>query len=140
MFILDTDIVSLLWRRHERVVDRVRTIGSSVPLAITMVTYIEVLKGRFASVLNAADAAELIRAASRLDDTIEQLNALRLLRFDQNVAEQFDQLRVQKRLKKMGRPDLLIACFALVRKATLVTRNTKDFAGIAGLKLENWAD
>ncbi len=52
----------------------------------------------------------------------------------------FDRLRVNKRLKKMGRPDLLIACFALAHKATLVTRNTKDFANVPGLKLENWAD
>lgn len=43
-------------------------------------------------------------------------------------------------MKKSGRKDLLQACIALAHAATLVTRNTKDFQPIPGLKLENWAD
>jgi hypothetical protein len=40
----------------------------------------------------------------------------------------------------MKRPDLLIACIALAQDALLVTRKTKDFKKVAGLKLANWAD
>jgi predicted nucleic acid-binding protein len=40
----------------------------------------------------------------------------------------------------MGRPDMLIACIALAHDALLVTRNTKDYKGIAGLRMENWVD
>ncbi len=36
--------------------------------------------------------------------------------------------------------DLLIACIVLAHNATLVTRNTKDFANIPGLKQGNWAN
>lgn len=36
--------------------------------------------------------------------------------------------------------DLRIACIALAHDATLVTRNTKDFAHVPNLKVENWAD
>jgi predicted nucleic acid-binding protein len=48
-------------------------------------------------------------------------------------------LRKQKKLK-LRRPDLLIACIALAHKALLVTRNTKDFEKVSGLRLANWAD
>ncbi len=64
MFILDTDILTLLRRDNEKVAKHVREIGSSVPLATTMVTYIEILQGRFSSVLRAADSIELLRAAA----------------------------------------------------------------------------
>jgi tRNA(fMet)-specific endonuclease VapC len=47
---------------------------------------------------------------------------------------------MEKKLKKTGRGDLLIACITLAHGATLVTRNTKDFAHVPGLRLENWAD
>ncbi len=33
---------------------------------------------------------------------------------------------------------MLIAAHALHQKATLVTRNQREFTGIAGLKVEGW--
>ena len=138
-FILDTDILSLLWRNHEKVVARVIAVGAE-PMAITLVTYIEVLRGRFASVFTAANAAELDLAADALAKSRKKLDELRVVEFNSSVSKRFDELRTNKRLKKMGRPDLLNACFALVYGATLVTRNTKDYANVPGLKLDNWAD
>lgn len=48
------------------------------------------------------------------------------------------------RLRALGRPidefDLLIGCTALAHSLTLVTRNTRHFAPIAALTLENWID
>ena len=52
----------------------------------------------------------------------------------------FDTVVAEKKFKKIGLADRLIACIALAHDATLVTRNTKDFAIVPGLKLENWAD
>lgn len=40
----------------------------------------------------------------------------------------------------MGRADMLIACIALAHNALLVTRNTKDYKNVAGLRLDNWVD
>lgn len=48
------------------------------------------------------------------------------------------------RLRALGRPvddfDLMIGCTALAHSLTLVTRNTRHFAPIAALILENWID
>ena len=49
-------------------------------------------------------------------------------------------MRKDKKAKKTDHNDLLIACIALAHDATLVTRNTKDYANVPGLTLENWAD
>jgi tRNA(fMet)-specific endonuclease VapC len=49
-------------------------------------------------------------------------------------------MRQQKDFKKMGRADLLIACIALAHDALLVTRNTRDYKKVPGLRLANWVD
>jgi tRNA(fMet)-specific endonuclease VapC len=43
-------------------------------------------------------------------------------------------------LRNIGCGDLLIASIALANRATLVTRNRKDFRKLPNLGLENWAD
>jgi tRNA(fMet)-specific endonuclease VapC len=56
------------------------------------------------------------------------------------VAVEFEKLRQNTNLKKIGRGDLQIASIALAHRATLVTRILKDFQQIPGLQVENWAD
>ena len=60
--------------------------------------------------------------------------------FNEAAAAYFDQLKQQSVLRKSGRPDLLIASIALANRATLVTRNLKDFKNVPNLKLVNWLD
>ena len=47
-------------------------------------------------------------------------------------------------LEKRGRPigpmDMMIAAHALALDATLVTHNTREFARVKGLRLEDWAN
>jgi len=59
---------------------------------------------------------------------------------DAASAAEFDELRNQKRLRKIGRADLLISRIALANDATLVTRNLKHFRQVPNLKVENWVD
>jgi tRNA(fMet)-specific endonuclease VapC len=138
VIVLDTDITSLLFSGHERVVARYQAETDEV--VITTVTRIEMLEGRFATLLKAADGAELVRAQNRLQRAESDLAAFRILPVDAAVAVEFDRLRQDKKLKKIGRKDLLIGCIALSQGAILGTRNTKDFRQIKGLKVENWAD
>jgi tRNA(fMet)-specific endonuclease VapC len=72
--------------------------------------------------------------------TLQHMTRFRVVLFDAVAAAEFDQLRQTKGLKKIGRGDLLIASIALANKATLVTRNLKDYRKVPGLQLENWAD
>ena len=61
MYILDTDTLSLLFAGHFRVLARQAVIPSS-EIAITIVTRIEVLQGRFDFLLKAVSGEELLRA------------------------------------------------------------------------------
>jgi tRNA(fMet)-specific endonuclease VapC len=56
----------------------------------------------------------------------------------------YEYARQKAALKRMGRVvgefDLLIGATAIVHGLTLVTRNTKDFEHLNGIRLENWID
>lgn len=138
MFILDTDTLTLLLRGDVRVTQRRTQADDEV--AISVVTLIEVLQGRFASVLKAEDGEKLLRAQHRLAETQRDLTHFVVVPIEAETAAEFDRLRTNKPLKKIGRPDLFIACIALANRATLVTRNLKDFRHVPGLMVENWAD
>lgn len=62
------------------------------------------------------------------------------LPFDDAAATVYGSTRAA--LEKAGTPigpnDLLIAAIALTHQLTLVTHNTREFARIAGLALEDW--
>lgn len=138
MFVLDTDTLSLFLRGHARVTERVAQAREEV--AITLIAWIEILQGRFASVLKAENGERLLRAKQRLEESRRDLSRFTVLNIDSEVAAQFDRLRQNKKLKKIGRCDLLIAAIALSNRAKLVTHNRKDFRQVPGLQIEDWAD
>jgi tRNA(fMet)-specific endonuclease VapC len=138
MFVLDTDILSLLLRGHARVTERVAQATEEV--ATTLISRIKILQGRFASVLKAENRDKLLQAQQRLDESEKDLKRFTILAIDPATAAEFDRLRQNKKLKNIGRGDLLIAALTLASRATLVTRNRKDFGQVPGLKVEDWAD
>jgi tRNA(fMet)-specific endonuclease VapC len=138
MILLDTDTFSLLGGGHPKVTARLAAAADEV--AITIVTRVEALQGRLAFLMRAADGADVLRAQQWLQSTEAELARLPVVTFDNAAAAEFDRLRQAKSLKKIGRADMLIASIALANRATLVTRNTKDFRKVAGLRMENWAD
>src|SRR5438477_10513940 len=121
MFILDTDTLTLLLRGHQRVTERRAQVAEEV--AITVVTRIEVLQGRFASVLKAEDGGKLLLAQRRLLETERDLEEFIILPVDAASCSEFDRLRQHKKLKKIGRRDLLIAAITRANRPTLATRN-----------------
>ena len=137
MFVLDTDTLTHLLLGNTRVAERRAEATDEVVL--TVVTRIEVLQGRFASVLKAEDGEKLLLAQQRLINTERDLRHFVLLSVNSAVSKEFDRLRQSKKLK-VGRGDLLIAAITLANRATLVTRNEKDFRKVPGLQVENWAD
>jgi tRNA(fMet)-specific endonuclease VapC len=136
MILLDTDTLTLFMKGHSVVTTRVI---QEEQVAVTIVTRIEVLQGRFASLLKAADGAQLLLAQQWLQENERHLRKLPVVAFDAMACSVFDRLRQNRKLKKIGRADLLIASIALAYQALLVTRNVKHFRLVPGLKVENWA-
>jgi tRNA(fMet)-specific endonuclease VapC len=138
MILLDMDTYTLHQFGHEKVLEQCRTTGEV--LAIAIVTQVEVLRGRQDALLKAEDGAGLLRTQEMLARTLQHLAQFVVVPFDDAAAAEFDKLRQNKKLKKIGRADLLIASIALAHRATLVTRNLKHFQQVPGLHVENWAD
>lgn len=106
---------------------------------MSAVTRIEVPSGQFAAVAKAADGTALLRMQEQLVASERYLSEFRLLSFGAEAVRHFDRLRADKAARQTDRNDLLIACVALAHDATLVTRNTKDYANVPGQAVENWA-
>lgn len=141
MYILDTDIYSLLIQEHGKVVARVAAVeASEEQVSISAMTRAEVLKGRLDYLLKAADKSHWLRAFELLVRSEKQFEEIEIIPVTVAAADHFERIRASRKRKKGTHADLLIACIALAHDATLVTRNTKDFTGIPGLKVENWAN
>jgi tRNA(fMet)-specific endonuclease VapC len=139
MYILDTDMLSRLHGGDSRIQEKKDRFDPS-QVVTTAITRIEILQGRFDYVLKAVDGDDVRRAFAWLQRSEELLGRITIVAVDGAVAGEFDRLRQNKKLKKIGRADLLIASIALANRATVVTRNLRHFRQLPGLELENWAD
>jgi tRNA(fMet)-specific endonuclease VapC len=139
MHLLDTDTLTHLHAGNENV-QRQLQILDDPEIGITIITKIELLRGRFDFILKAADSTQLLRAQRWLTRTEALLTQLRIVHFNDQSAEWFDQLRKDSSLRKIGRADLLIGSIALTHNAVLVTRNLRHFRQIPRLKVVNWVD
>ncbi|MBI3410840.1 MAG: PIN domain-containing protein [Planctomycetes bacterium] len=139
MFILDTDMLSLFFAGDTTVQRKVETTQDEITISI--ITRIELLRGRFDHLLKASTGPDLLRAQRFLLELEDSLAPWKVLAFDNHAVEIWQRLSKIRGMKKRGRADLLIASIALARKnAVLVTRNRSDFQGIPQLRIENWAD
>ncbi len=133
MKLFDTDTLTHFNAGHPRIRDRAER--EIEEIAITVITRIEVLLGRFDFVLKAADGEQLARAQKHLIQSDQDLAKLKILHIDSATTAIFDRLRLDKKLKKIGRADLLIACIALAKQATVVTLNVKHFRQVPNLRV-----
>src|SRR5262245_56318467 len=106
MHVLDTDTLTHLLRGHPRVIERATPVAADV--CVTVVTRIEQLRGRFDAVFKAESGEKLLRAQLQLIETEHDLDRIPMLPIDVTAAAEFDRLRQNKKLKKIGRGDLLI--------------------------------
>jgi len=112
MYFLDTDTMTHAHLGHKKVVDRIEQVGAE-NIATTVITAIEILRGRHEFLIKAADGAQLLRAQELLDDSEEFLLESPIISVDPRAASEFDKLRQMRKLKVIGRRDLLIGCIAL---------------------------
>lgn len=139
MHLLDTDTLTHLHAGHARVIANLRALDDP-DAGTTIVTKIEILRARYDFVLKASDGNQLLRAQHWLEQSEQLLSGLLIVPFDSAAASQFDKLARTRKLRKIGRADLLIASIALANRATLVTRNTRHFQQVPNLNLVNWVD
>ena len=139
MYLLDTDTLTYLYHGHSKVIEHLTTIKNS-EVGITIITKVEVLRGRIDYLLKAETGVNLLKAQELFFRTDELLSQLLIVPIDQAASVEFERLRAVSKYRKIGRADLLIASITLANKATLVTRNKRHFKQIPGLRVENWVD
>ena len=140
IYLLDTDILTLAHQRKRGLRERIERVTPPDDVALPVSTRVEVLTGRLDMIRKASTGADLLRAVEWLRQSEEFLAEFDVVPSDDTAAARYDELRANKKLKKIDNGDLIAASVALATAATLVTRNTKDFAPIPGLRIENWAD
>lgn len=139
MYLLDTDTLTHLHASNTNVINRLESLQDE-EVAITIVTKLEILRGRIDYLLKAFSGSDLLKAQELFSRSETLLNQLPVILIDPNAANQFDRLQDISKFRKIGRSDLLIASIALANQARLVTRNLRHFRQIPHLFLENWVD
>jgi len=112
-------------------------IGASGEEAVTtIVTVEEQLRGWLAEIHRLRDPHRQIVGYERLQRRIDFFAAWTVLPWDTDAADLF--VRLRRGGVRIGSMDLKIACVSLAQGATLLTRNTDDFAQVPGLRCESW--
>jgi predicted nucleic acid-binding protein len=143
MIVFDTDIVTLLtYGRTDKLKARIEAVPNDEVLAVTVLTLMQILGPRYDSIYKAANADEMRRAIEGFRSSKEVLDGFQVLYHTDDSYRRFEELTRAKKSKKKkkDRADMMIAGIVLAHDALLVARNTKDYEGIAGLRMENWAD
>ena len=127
-YLLDTDTCSHHFRGSQSVTERAALHADE--LSISAVTLAELLTWTLR--INAAPQWHRL--------LLRFLDAAQVLHVTPEVAERCGQIRAELFDQGHAVPvaDMLIAATALVHNLTLVTHNTKHFASVTGLMLEDW--
>ena len=139
MLVLDTNHVSALGNAPEvsrALLGRIHESGQDA--VTTIVTVEEQLRGWLAEIHRLADSHRQILAYEKLQQRIDFYAAWTVLPWDAEAADLF--LKFRRQGIRIGTMDLKIACIALAHDTILLTRNTRDFAQVPGLRFENWLD
>jgi tRNA(fMet)-specific endonuclease VapC len=127
-YVLDTDIVSLAVRNNFSIIENLK-MRENDEMFVSAITYAELMYGiEKKGSVNLADEVNIV------------LGKLNVKNFDVDSAKYYGSVRCS--LEKSGitldNMDILIAATAMSVGAILVTHNTKHFARIDGLKIEDW--
>ena len=139
MFVLDTDHISILQAKAGDDWQRLRKRLDEQPRShfyVSIISFHEQIGGWYAQLARAAKASDTLRAYRMLERTLATFAGAQVLPFDEAAIELFADLRRQK--VRIDTLDLRIACIAITRNMTLLTRNTVDFVRVPGLKFEDW--
>ena len=128
-YLLDTNIVSDLVRHPRgKIAAKIAAVGEN-SVATSIIVAAELRYG----------AAK--KGSQRLSERVDLvLDAFEVIPFESPADKTYGDVRaaLQKAGTLIGPNDLLIAAQALTLSLALVTDNTREFARVDGVKLENW--
>lgn len=130
-YLLDTDICIYLLNGGSESLRKRFMACRATDLGVSAITEAELLYG----------ALHSARPAPNRDRVRVFIAPLEVCPFDFSAARHFAELKqvVTNKGKPIGLMDLLIAAVARSRGLTVVTNNTKHFAPLPGVSVENWA-
>ena len=129
-YLLDTDTcVAIIRKRPARVLQRLKQQPPGT-VGVSAITVGELSTG----------AAKSIQPERNAEALVQFLLPLEIHTFDYGAAQAYGSLRVA--LERQGAPigsmDVLIAAHAVSLDLAVVTHNTRHFAKVPGLRLEDW--
>jgi tRNA(fMet)-specific endonuclease VapC len=130
LYMLDTDTCAFVLRRtSDTLLERIQAVPV-MQQVMSVITYAELLYGVQVSSKKKANQTA-VAALTR---------HLAVLDWPQDAAQHYADIRAELKKKgsMIGANDLLIAAHARSLGAVVVTNNTKDFARVKGLRVENW--
>jgi tRNA(fMet)-specific endonuclease VapC len=136
IYLLDTDHVSVIQRSGEAATSLVRRLRSLSPddYGTTIVTYEEQCRGWADRIHRARTPEERIEAYACLSDNLRFYRYIAVWEYTSDVERElaaFAEVR-------LGTKDRRIAAIARANRATVLTRNIKDFGKVPGLLVEDW--
>lgn len=131
MYLLDSNILIYFFRGTGHVADHLRRHAAST-IKIPTPALFELAYGT-------AKSSHPMQQRAGIDAVMQRFESVPL-----NYASARQAGVLRQSLEKGGVPigpyDLLIASIALANNLTVITRNTREFERVPGLKLENWYD
>ena len=129
-YMLDTNICIYIIKHQPENVIRKFMEHNQDDICISAITYAELAYG-----VEKSQAREKNRIALMV-----LLSEIQILPFDDLAAQIYGEVKadLQKKGTPIGPMDTLIAAHAKALNLTLVTNNTKEFARVEGLELEDW--
>lgn len=140
MYILDTDLISLMERKNSPEAQRLRfRLAALKPeeYVTTIITFEEQMRGWMALLAQSRSLEKQIERYHWLKNAVDRYCRIEVLAFDGQAAEVFRQL--QNARIRIGTMDLKIAAITLAHNATLLSRNLRDFSRVPDLKVEDWS-
>ena len=144
MYILDTDVLSTVFRKGQQTILGRRLAAVPNPLTslfITVVTAQEMMWGRLVDLRDDKRINELPRLFKYFNDTFEALQDYPILPFDDEALAIYRNIPKRTRTKT-NQADCRIAAIAVARNLTVITMNVADFTRIkqaCNVRFEDWS-
>ena len=137
MYIFDT--LSHLYAGNKNVLRSLQQLDRAT-VGTTIITKIEMLRGRIDYLLKADTGSSLRRAQQLSCRTEELLLQTQIIPITDKSIVEFDRLSTSLKYRKIRRAALTIASIVLSNRATLITRNLRHFKQFPRLSVVNWID